>query len=69
MSLRANDKQIFKKYNKIWTKVEKPMRIDFESKPSQHYDDNYIKAKIKTHADSIITDFHNKKMPKEKVPC
>ena len=69
MSLRVNDKQIFKKYNKIWTKVEKPMRIDFESKPSYRYDDNYIKAKIKTHANSIITDFHNKKMPKEKVPC
>ena len=24
---------------------------------------------IKTYADSIITNFHNTKMPKEKVPC
>ena len=45
------------------------MRVDFESKPTYGYDDKYIKTKIKTYADSIITNFHNKKMPKEKVPC
>ena len=67
MSLRVNDEQLFKKYNKIWKKVEKLMRIDFESKPTYGYDDKYIKTKIKTYAD--ITDFHNKKIPKEKVPC
>ena len=67
MSLRVNDEQLFKKYNKIWKKVEKLMRIDFESKPTYGYDDKYIKTKIKTYAD--ITNFHNKKMPKEKVPC
>ena len=69
MSLKVNDKQLFKKYNKIWKKVEKLMRIDFESKPTYGYDDKYIKTKIKTYADIIITNFHNKKMPKEKVPC
>ena len=68
MSLRVNDEQLFKKY-KIWKKVEKLMTIDFESKPTYGYDDKYIKTKIKTYADSIITNFHNKKMPKEKVPC
>ena len=26
-------------------------------------------TKIKIYAGSIITNFHNKKMPKEKVPC
>ena len=66
MSLGVNDEQIFKKYNKIWNKAEKLMRIDFESKPTYGYDYKYIKTKIKTHADSIITNFHNKKMPKEK---
>ena len=45
------------------------MRIDFESKPTYGYDDKYIKTKIKTYADIIITNFHNKKMPKEKAPC
>ena len=50
-------------------KYEKLMRIDFESKPTYGYDDKYIKTKIKKHADIIITNFHNKKMSREKVPC
>ena len=66
MSLRVNDEQLFKKYNKIWKKVEKLMRIDFESKPTYGYDDKYIKTKIKKYADSIITNFHNKKNAKIK---
>ena len=69
MSFRANNKQLLKNYNKIWEKVEKLMRIDFESKPVYGDDDKYIKTKIKTYAGSMITNFHNKKMPKEKVPC
>ena len=47
MALRVNDEQIFKKYNKIWKKVEKLMEIDFESKPTSGYDNKYIKIKIK----------------------
>ena len=69
MSLRANDEQLFKKYYKIRKKVEKLMRLDFESKPFYGDDDKYIKTKRKTYADSIITNFHNKKMTKEKAPC
>ena len=49
--------------------VEKLMRIDFESKPTYDYDDKYIKTKTKKYADIIITNFHDKKIPKEKVPC
>ena len=69
MSFRVNNKQLLKNYNKIWEKVEKLMKIDFESKPVYGDDDKYIKTKIKTYAGSIITNFHNKKMPKEKAPC
>ena len=43
------------------------MKIDFESKPVYGDDDKYIKTKIKIYADSVITNFHNKKMPKEKA--
>ena len=32
MSFRANNKQLLKNYNKIWGKVEKLKKIDFESK-------------------------------------
>ena len=69
MSFRANNKQLLKNYNKIWEKVEKLMRIDFESKPIYGDDDKYIKIKIKIYAGSMITNFHNKKMLKEKGPC
>ena len=44
-------------------------RIDFESKPVYGDDDKYIKTKIKIYADSIVTNFHNKKIPKEKSQC
>ena len=45
------------------------MKINFESKPVYGDDDKCIKTKIKAYAGSIITNFHNKKMPKEKAPC
>ena len=65
----VNDKQLLKNYNRIWGKVESLLNIDFESKPVYGNDDKYIKTKIKVYAQSIITNFHNKKMPKEKAPC
>ena len=69
MSFRVKDKQLLKNYNKIWEKIEKLMKIDFESKPVYGDDDKYIKTKIKTYEKNIITNFHNKKMPKEKASC
>ena len=48
--------------------MEGLMEINFESKPIYGDDDKYIKTKIKTYAGSIIANFHNKKMPKEKAP-
>ena len=69
MSFRVNNKQLLKNYNKRWEKVDKLIRIDFESKPLYGDDDKYIKAKIKKYAGRMITNFHNKKMPKEKAPC
>ena len=69
MSLMVKDKQLFKNYNKIWEKIESLMRKKFDSKPFYGNDDNnYIKTKIKTFKDSIITNFHNKKVPEEKIP-
>ena len=48
-------------------KTGRLMSTDFNCKTA--YDDKYIKTKIKTYADIIVTNFHNKKIPKEKVPC
>ena len=61
-SLMVKDKQLFKNYNKIWEKIESLMRKKFDSKLFYGNDDNkYIKTKIKTFKDSIITNFHDKK--------
>ena len=64
MSLRINDEQLFKKYSKI---LKKSWEVNENRFWKQPYD-KYIKTKIKTYADIIVTNFHNKKMPKEKVP-
>ena len=68
-SFRVNSKQLLKNYNKIWEKTEKLLKIDFESKSVYGDDDKYIKTKRKIYAGRIITNFHNKKVPKEKAPC
>ena len=72
MSLMVKDKQLLKNYNKIWKKIEKLMKIDFNTKTTYGDDDKYIKTRIKTYKDSITTNFYNKngskKIPEEKVP-
>ena len=65
ISFTFNGKQLLKNYNKVWEKVEKLMKIDFENKSVYSDDDKYIKAKIKIYAGSMITNFHNKELLKE----
>ena len=60
MSFRVNDKQFLKSYNAIWEKIEKLMKIDFESKPVYGDDEKFIKRKIKIYENSIATNFHKK---------
>ena len=45
MSLRVNDTQLLKDYNKIWGKIKILISISFESEPI--YGDKYIKTKKK----------------------
>ena len=66
MPFRANIKQLLKNNNKIWEKVQKLMRIDFESKPVYGDDDKYIKTKLKIYAGSMIANFHNRKCQTKK---
>ena len=48
------------------------MKIDFNTKTTYGDDDKYIKTRIKTYKDSIITIFYNKtgfkEVPEEKIP-
>ena len=52
---------------KSWKTIK--LTIEFNSKPLYGDDEKSIKTKIKTYGDSVITNFHNKKMPKENTPC
>ena len=69
MSFIVKDEQPLRNYTKIWETIEGLMKINLESNPVCSDHDKYIKTKIKTNAGSIITSFHNKKIPKEKAPC
>ena len=52
------DIQLLKNYNKIWKKIEKLMKIDFNTKTTYgDGDDKYIKTRIKTYKDSKTTNF------------
>ena len=65
MSFKVTDKQLLKKYNKIWKKVEELLNVKFESKPVYSDDDKYIKTQIKSDRDKVNTNFQGKKVPKE----
>ena len=67
--LRIAINNFLKKYNQIWKRVEKLLKIEFDSEPVYGDNDKYIKTKIKIYAGSMITNFQSKKMPKEKVTC
>ena len=69
LSFIVKNKQLLRSYTKIWETIEKLIKINFESNPIYGDDVKYIRTKIKTYAGNIITNFHNKKMPKEKAPC
>ena len=49
--------------------MEKNLKIiknKFDGRSVYGDDEKYIKTKIKTYDDGVITNFHNKKIPKEK---
>ena len=65
MSFEISNKQLFRKYNQIWKRTEKLLKLKFDSKPVYGDDEKCIKTKIKTYGDSVITHFHSKKYQKE----
>ena len=60
MSFIVKHKQLLKNYTKICEKIEKLMKINFESKPVYGDDDKYIEIKIKIYAGSVITNFQDR---------
>ena len=65
MSFKVNEKKLLKKYNKIWEKIADLLNVQFDSDPVYGDNEKYIKTKIKMYEDKVITNFHEKKIPKE----
>ena len=69
MSFKISDSKLLKKYSQIWKRVEKLLKIKFDSESVYGDNDKYIKAKRKLYGGSVNTNFQSKSVPKEKAPC
>ena len=65
MSLLADDDvdDVILKYNKIWEKIKKLLGVEFDIQSV--YDGKYIKTRVKTFKDKVITKFTDSEIPKE----
>ena len=68
MSFKISDSKLLKKYNQRWKRVEKLLKIKFDSEPVYGDNDKYIKTKIRIYGSSMNTNFQDKKCQK-KAPC
>ena len=65
MSVKVNNNKLLKKYTEIWEKISSLIGQKFDSEPVFGDNDKYIKTKIKSYGDRMITNFQGKKVPKE----
>ena len=65
MSFKINDSKLLKKVQSNMEKVEKSLKIKFDSEPVYGDNDKYINTKIKIYGGSVNTDLQDKKMPRE----
>ena len=69
MSFKINDNKLLKKYTKIWKNVKNLLNIKFDIEPVYGDNDKYIKTEIKIYDNNVNTNFHGKKIRKEKTAC
>ena len=69
ISFLIKNDELLEKHNAIWEYIKYSIKREFDSEPV--YNEQYLKAKIKSYNGNISTDFHNNKIPKEgsKVIC
>ena len=67
MSIKISNKQLLKRYNQIWKRVEKLLKIEIDCESVHSDNDKHIKIKLAIYAGSMITNFQSKKMPKQKA--
>ena len=57
MSFKINNNKLLKKYIEIWEKISSVIGKRFDSEPVYGDNDKYIKTKIKSYGDRVITNF------------
>ena len=67
MSFKVIDKNLLKKYTKIWNKINSLMNTEFDGEPVYGNNDKYIKTKINSYGDKVNTNFQGKLIPKKKM--
>ena len=67
MSLVVKNDDVLHKYNAIWYRIKETLSIKFHSMP--HYDDKYIKTKVREFNGVIKTNFLGNEIPKESMHC
>ena len=50
-------------------KASSLINMKLDSEPVYGFNNKYIKTKIKIYGDKVNTNFHGKKIPKEKTAC
>ena len=63
MSFLISDKQLLKRYNEIWNKVNNIIQKRFDNKPV--YDNKCVRTKIKYYDSKCRINFHRKGIPPE----
>ena len=67
MSSLIIDNKLFEINNEIWEKGSNNFKKEFDSEPV--YGEVYLKTKIRSDEEKIITNFHNNTIPKENSHC
>ena len=67
-SFKNNDSKLLRKYNQIWKRVEKLLKIEFYNEVIYGENDKYVKTKMKIYDGKVNTNFQSKKIPREKAP-
>ena len=65
MSFKVINKEVLKKYTKIWEKISSLTGKEFDSEPVSGDNNKYINTKIKSYGDKINANFQGKEIPKE----
>ena len=69
MSFKVSDKNLLKRYLKIWKKISSLARKNFDNETVCCDMDKYIKTKIKPYGGNVTKSLQDKKIPEENTSC